>query len=63
MTLLNLWVMYEKSEGQIESTFIVAFTSHAFLKQQIAVIEVWQLFFFFLFFFNEKLNYGLNTLV
>lgn len=48
MTLLNLWGMYEKSQGQTESSFIVAFTSHAFLKQQIAVIEVWQLFFFFL---------------
>lgn len=46
MTLLNLQVMYEKSKGKIESSFIVAFTSHAFLKQQIAVIEVWQLFFF-----------------
>lgn len=46
MTLLNLRVMDEKSEGQIESSFIVAFTSYAFLKQQIAVIEVWQLFFF-----------------
>lgn len=57
MTLLKLWVLYEKSEGQIKSNFIVAFTSHAFLKQQIAVIEVWQLFFFF----NKKLNYGLNT--
>lgn len=30
--------------GQIESSFVVAFTSYAFLKQQIAVIEVWQLF-------------------
>lgn len=54
MTLLNLWGMYEKSQGQTESSFIVAFTSHAFLKQQIAVIEVWQLFFFF----NKSLNYG-----
>lgn len=51
MTLLNLRVMDEKSEGQIESSFIVAFTSYAFLKQQIAVIEVWQLFFFL----NKKL--------
>lgn len=48
MTLLNIWVMYEKSQEQIESSFTVAFTSHAFLKQQIAVIEGWQLFLFFL---------------
>lgn len=33
VTLLNLWVMYEKSQGQIESSFIVAFTSHAFLNK------------------------------
>lgn len=47
MTLLNLQVTYEKSEGKTESSFMVAFTSHAFLKQQIAVIEVWKFGSFF----------------